>query len=159
MPEKEEIKKTLDSLLGKEFTAEQLQTLQLFFKVATWNRIDEAFVTQRSLILPRTFCNPWKLLDVSGVAGTGTTGTVKFRLKDFICLSEISFDNPINVVARPLGARPAFLTLKHTLVMNTAGTFATDVEIEVFTWDAKGAPLPQIAFDWRCRVPFEETIF
>ena len=156
MPEKEDIKKALDRLMGDEFTAEQLQAFQLFYKAASWN-IEEGSVTSKSFIVARKFCQPEKLLDVGGYWWTGSTGTAKFLLKDFICLSQISFDYPINVVATPLGERPAFLTLKHNLVMS--GTSAIDVEIEVFTWDANGAPLPKISFDWRCRVPYAETIF
>jgi hypothetical protein len=159
MPENKDIKRALDELLGEELSADQLQNIQLFLKVATWNRIEDGRVTKTSPILPRKFCEAEKLLEVSGVAATGANGKVRFRLKDFICLDLLTFDYPINVVATPLASRPVFLTVKHSLVMNAANTLGEDVAIEVFTWDANGAAAPQIAFNWRCRVPFAETIF
>jgi hypothetical protein len=159
MPENKDIKRALDELLGEELSAEQLQNIQLFLKIATWNRIEDGRVTRTSPILPGKFCDPQKLLEVSGVAATGANGKVRFRLKDFLCLDLLTFDYPINVLATPLASKPVFLTVKHSLVMNPANTLGEDVAIEVFTWDANGAPAPKIAFNWRCRVPFEETIF
>jgi hypothetical protein len=159
MPENKDIKRALDELLGEELSAEQLQNIQLFLKVATWNRIEDGRVTRTSPILPGKFCDPQKLLEVSGVAATGANGKVRFRLKEFLCLDLLTFDYPINVVATPLASKPVFLTVKHSLVMNPANNLGEDVAIEVFTWDANGAPAPKIAFNWRCRVPFEETIF
>ena len=159
MAEKKDIKKALDALLGDEFTAEELQAIQLFLKVASWNRIEEGFVTKTSPLIPGKFCETQKLLDVSGVAATGTNGTVRFRLTQFICFDKASFEAPINMVATPLASKPVFLTLKHTLVMDPTNTFGIDVEFEVFTWDANGAAAPQIPFNWRCRVAFEDPIY
>jgi hypothetical protein len=159
MAEKKDIKKALDTLLGDEFTAEELQAIQLFLKVASWNRIEEGFVTKTSPLIPGKFCESQKLLDVSGVAATGTNGTVRFRLTQFICFDKASFEAPINMVATPLASKPVFLTLKHTLVMDPTNTFGIDVEFEVFTWDANGAAAPKIPFNWRCRVAFEDPIF
>jgi hypothetical protein len=159
MPENKDIRSALDELLGEELTADQLQNIQLFLKVATWNRIEEGRVTKTSPLIAGKFCESQKLLEVSGVAATRANGKVRFRLKEFICLDLLTFDYPINVVATPLASRPVFLTVKHSLVMNPANTLGEDVAIEVFTWDANGAPAPQISFNWRCRVPFLETIF
>ena len=159
MPENKDIKRALDDLLGEELTADQLQSIQLFLKVATWNRIEDGRVTKTSPILAGKFCESQKLLEVSGVAATGAGGKVRFRLKDYLCLDLLTFDYPINVVATPLASKPVFLTVKHSLVLNASGTLGEDVNIEVFTWDANGAAAPQIAFNWRCRVPFAETIF
>jgi hypothetical protein len=159
MPENKDIKRALDELLGEDLTADQLQNIQLFLKIGTWNRIEEGRVTRTSPLIPGKFCEAQKLLEVSGAAATGANGKVRFRLKEFICLDLLTFDYPINVVATPLASRPVFLTVKHSLVMNPANTFGEDVAIEVFTWDANGAAAPQIAFNWRCRVPFAETIF
>ena len=159
MPENKEIKRALDEMLGEELTADQLQSIQLFLKVAAWNRIEEGRITKTSPLLPGKFCESQKLLEVSGVAATGANGKVRFRLKEFLCLDLLTFDYPINVVATPLASRPVFLTVKHSLVLNPAGTLGEDVAIEVFAWDASGAAAPRIAFNWRCRVPFAETIF
>ena len=74
MPENKDIRRALDDLLGEELTADQLQAIQLFLKVATWNRIEEGRVTKTSPIIPGKFCESQKLLEVSGVAATGAGG-------------------------------------------------------------------------------------
>ena len=56
MPENKDIKRALDELLGEELSADQLQNIQLFLKVATWNRIEDGRVTKTSPILPGKFC-------------------------------------------------------------------------------------------------------
>ena len=158
MPAKKDIKKDLDAVLAKEFTDEELKNLRLFFKIASWNRIEEAMVTQSSPIIPSKSCQSEKLLEVSGIAATGSNGTVQLRLSRFICFDPASFDTPINVVATPLTSGPCYLTLNHSLVINPDTGFGIDVEIDVFTWNAKGAPAPGIPFDWRCRVVFYDLI-
>src|SRR5919199_1559092 len=80
MPENKDIKKDLDTLLSDQFTAEELQTLQLFLNVASWNRIEEGLVTKKSPITPAKFCERQKLLEISGIAATGTNGTVRLLL-------------------------------------------------------------------------------
>lgn len=159
MPETKDIKKALDELLSDELTADELQNLRLFLKVAAWNQIEDGRVTETSPLIPGKFCKSQKLLEVSGVAATRADGTVRFRLKQYICLDLITFDYPINVVATPLASRPVFLTVRNSLVLDPTNTFGEDVNIEVFTWDVNGAAAPRIAFNWRCRVPFAETIF
>ena len=158
MPEKKDFRKDLDALLKKQFTTEELKSLQLFFKVASWNRIEDGNVTTTSILTSRKFCESQKLLDVSGYTSTGTSGTAQFRLTQFICFNPASFGYPINVVATPLASKPVFLTIQRSLVMDPTNTFGIDVEFQVFTWNANGAAAPNITFDWRCRVPFEDLI-
>jgi hypothetical protein len=161
MAEKPDMKKALDKILGDEFTEEQLQGLQLFLKVASWDRSDvlQGFVTKKPLIFGVKSCERQKLLDVSGSAGTGTDGKARFRLTDFICFDKAAFEHPINVIATPLASKPVFLTILHSLLMDPTNTFAIDVDIQVFTWDANGTAAPKIPFNWRCRVAFEDPIF
>jgi hypothetical protein len=33
-----------------------------------------------------------------------------------------------------------------------------DVEIEIFAWDANGAAASEVTLNWRCRVPYENTV-
>ena len=159
MPEQKDIKQDLDTLLSDQFTAEERQTLQLFLKVASGNRIEEGVVTKKSPIMPPKVCEPKKLLETSGIAATGTNGTVRLLLTQFTCFEPASFETPIHVVATPLGSQPAFLTLTHSLVMDPTNAFGIDVEIHVFTWDANGAAAPRIPFDWFCRVAITDRIF
>jgi len=158
MPEKKDIKKDLDALLGNEFTAEELKNIKFFFKVASWNRIEDGNVTTTNILTPGKSCESHKLLDVSGVAATGADGKTQFRLSQFICFDPASFDTPINIVATPLVSKPCYLTINRSLVINPDTGFGIDVEIEVFTWNNNGAPAPGIPFDWRCRVVFFDII-
>jgi hypothetical protein len=159
MPQTKDLKKALDQVLGDEFTTEELQTLQLFLKVASWNRVEEGFVTKTSPLIPGKFCESQKLLEVSGVAATGGNGTVRFLLTQFICFDQASFEAPIHVVATPLASKPFFVTVRHSLVLDPTNTFGVDVAIEAFTWDPNGAAAPKVPFNWFCRVPFEDPIF
>lgn len=158
MPEKKDIQKDLEAVLSNQYSAEELKNLQLFFKVASWNRIEEGNVTTTNILTPRKSCEAQKLLDVSGYASTGVNGTVTFRLTQYICFNPASFGYPINVVGTPLTSKPFYLTIERSLVMDPSKSFGIDVEFVVFTWDAKGNAAPNIAFDWRCRVPFEDLI-
>lgn len=158
MTEKKDIKKALDTLLADKFTPEELQAIRIWQGVSTWNLIKDASVTLRPIYFSAKFCQRTELLDVSGIAVTGTNGMIRFRLTDFICIDGVALDTPINMVATPLGSQPVFLTLNHTLVMDPSNLFGRDVEFEVFTWDADGVAAPGIAFDWRCRVVFVDVI-
>jgi hypothetical protein len=158
MPDKKDNRKDLETLLANEYSAEERKSLRLFFKTASWNRIEDANVTTTNILTPGKSCESQKLLDVSGYASTGANGTARFRLTQFICFNPASFDYPMNVVAVPLTSKPVFLTVQRSLVMDPTNSFGIDVEFEVFTWDANGAAAPNITFDWRCRVPFFDLI-
>lgn len=144
--------------LGEFFSPEHLETLALFLKPASYNRIEQGYTTTSPLYQSQT-CEPQKFLDVNGVAQTGNGGTIRFRLKDYICFDSYLFDTPINVVATPLASQPVFLTVKHSLVVDPATDQGIDVEIEVFAWDANGAAAKEVNLNWRCRVPYVDTVF
>jgi hypothetical protein len=95
-------------------------------------------------------CGAADLLDVCGVAATGSDGTVEFLLSDFFC-ADIGIRPRVNFLATPLSSAPVFVTVQRT-------PLDRDVRIKVFSWSADGKPAPGIAFDWRCRVPTEPII-
>ena len=143
--------------LGDIFSPEYLETVILFLKPASYNRIEQGYTTATPLYQSKV-CEPQKFLDANGVAQTGSDGTIRFRLKEYICFDSYLFDTPINVVATPLASRPVFLTVKHALVMDPATGLGSDVEIQVFAWDASGAAASEVTLNWRCRVPYEDNI-
>jgi hypothetical protein len=161
MAEKNDIKKALGEILGHELTEDELQAIELYQKVAAWEQTNvpgTGFITKVSniIFLPKT-CERRHLLDVSSTTRTASNGKSKFLVSNFICPKLGGFDHPINVVATPLHPKPVFLTLQHFMVKTNPGDlFGIDVEIEVSTWDANGAPAPDVRFDWRCRVAFVE---
>ena len=158
MAEKSDIKKALETIVGYELTEDALQRIDLFAAVASYDRTDVPgnFVTRMSLIVhgPKTCEQQQGLLDVSGWWLTGSDGKSVFRLVNFICYEALPFMHPINVVITPTSSEPCFATVLHSLVKNDKDE-VVDVEIQVFTWDANGAPAPNTSFNWRCRVPIQ----
>jgi len=150
MPRHPDIEKHLEAILGYKLPANAVERINFVQAVAS-RTISFGWTTWKNLIVPRpNQCPDAKLLDVSGLATTGTDGKSRFRLTDFMCHTGEPFREPINVVATPLSSAPCFLTVLYTLMNNGA-----DVEIQVSTWDAGGTPAPTVAFDWRCRVELE----
>lgn len=145
---KTEVKKEhIEEILGEKISPEALPAIQLFQDVAVSTETPGR-TTQRSLIVARpNRCFTSNAVDVSGFTQTLANGQVVFRLSTFLCPATPNFTLPINVVATPISPRAIFLTVMQTLVNNGG-----DVEITVFAWDANGAPAPNIAFNWRCRV-------
>lgn len=155
-----ELKKRTEEVFGEELARDALERIKWSFPIAAYNYItDSAYVTSRNVLLPGKFCNPHPLFDIDGVAASGSDGKRVFRLSEFVCfpswqeVQAITFDHPINVVATPLSSEPFFVTVRHALLPDSK-----DVEITVFAWDANGKAAPNIAFDWRCRVPYWEII-
>ncbi len=160
MPEQEEIKKALENLVGHELSEEALQRLQLFERVAIWDRTDQpglGFVTLRNILMNRKFCPKQPLLDVSGSGTTDSAGQLKLRLTDFICLTRITVETPINLLATPVWEKPVFVTVLQSLVLGPSGTFGVDVNMTFFTWGPGGTRAGNIPFNWRCRVGFQES--
>jgi hypothetical protein len=142
-------KARLEALAGYDIDEATAQSKSWWMPVGAYS-FSDGLVTWRNIIrfLPKS-CNDARLLDVSGVSSTGSDGKRVFRLSEFVCFGTInSLAEPINVVATPLANAPGFLTAQHQLIPATVD----DVEITIFTWDASGAPAPNVVFDWRCRV-------
>lgn len=112
-------------------------------------------VSRNIIVVVPPFCATSELLDVSGVGVTSASGNVTLLVKNFLCPNENGrfYSEPVNVVATPVSASPFFLTVTHSLVITPPLTSATNVQINIFAWDAKGAPAPNVVVNWRCRVP------
>lgn len=153
MAAKTDFNKPLEEILGQKLSPDAARLINLFQSVASYTRTPGS-TTKRHLLVNRpNVCYLADLLDVSGFAITGADGTSVFRLTSFICPAGERFTQPINVVATPFSSAPCFLTMTHSLV----GT-GDDVEIKVSSWDPGGAPAPQVAFNWRCRVEVQVII-
>src|SRR5689334_15577543 len=149
MANKTEVKKEhIEGILGEKISPEALTSTQFIRDVAVSTNTPGR-TTQRFYLIPLpNRCYDSDALDVSGFSQTGANGQAIFRLTSFLCRATQTFILPINVLATPISQQPVFLTVTHVLVNNGG-----DVEITVFSWDANGAPAPEVAFDWRCRVP------
>ena len=150
MTTKLDLEKQLEANLGYPLDEDALKTIPLILSVAV-STLSTGSTTRRHLIaaLPN-ICQPNLVLDVSGVARTGSNGQSLFRLDQFICPTNEAFFRPINVVATPLSSTPFFLTVGHSLINNGA-----DVEIKVLAWDASGVAAPNVSFNWQCRVALQ----
>ncbi len=152
-PKPADVKKQLEAIAGHEIDAGAEELIRIFFAAASFAFLDGS-VTFKSIFFPSKSCRSARLLDASGVSSTGADGKRVFLLSDFVCLPDFHFfADPINVVATPLSESPFFLTMTHSLV-----NAARDVQITVLTWDANGAPAPNVLFDWRCRVVAVDVI-
>jgi hypothetical protein len=151
MLSKPEIHKHLEAIIGHKLSPDEVERIRFTQTVASSTIADNGTITLQYVILARpNLCYGSRLLDVSGVAFTGTDGKLSFRLTSFICHAGERFGETINVVATPLSTAPCFVTVSHALV-NTPQP-GSDVEIQASSWDAAGAPAPLVSFDWRCRV-------
>lgn len=140
-------KEHIEGILGENVGDEALALIQLFLDVAISTETPSR-TTQRNILIARpNRCIDSRVIDVSGFAQTQNNGQVTFRLSSFLCPAGEIFSLPINVLATPISEKPFFMTVMQKLLNN-----GTDVEITVFSWDANGAPAPNIAFNWRCRV-------
>jgi hypothetical protein len=155
-----ELKKQLEGLAGGQIDVAQEELVQLNFPMCGQTYTPDATVTFRRIILPGKFCSQMRLLDAHGGATTGTDGKGTFLLSGFLCSSVNSFAPPVNLLATPRSATPAYVTSTYTLVPNpnAQGTFQ-DLEITLFTWGANGKAAPNISVDWRCRLVAFEIIF
>jgi hypothetical protein len=148
-----EIKEHVEAILGHKLEDEAVQLIQLLQPVAL-STTESGRLTRRHLIIAApNICGDSDMLDVSGLATTANNGQSVFRLTDFLCPSEISFSQPVNVVATPFSSTPCFLTVVHSILNNGA-----DVEIKIFAWDANGAAAPNVSLNWRCRVQLRATV-
>ena len=86
------------------------------------------------------------LIDASGGSATDANGKKVFLLSEFVCFFGTLAD-PIHVLATARTTTPVFVTAVHTLIRHDA-----DLQITVMAWNAQGAPVPGVSFDWRCRV-------
>ncbi len=160
MAKEADLKKKAEGVFGKELAPEMLERIRWTIRISSYNYItDKAYVASTNILLPGKWCNYNPVFDIGGVAATGSDGKRVFRLREFSCIEQITFDHPVNVIATPLSSEPYFLTLKHALVVpDPSNPNLNDVEITVYAWDADGKAAPSIAFDWRCRVPYWELI-
>jgi hypothetical protein len=93
------------------------------------------------------------MLDISGIAVTKADGTATFRLSDYHCVDLIAVEQPLNLVATARTGAPVFVTAQHSVSSDRR-----DVEITLMAWNARGEPVPGVAVDWRCRLPFQPII-
>ena len=147
-----EVKKHLEALTGHKIDVNEEQLLKLFYPVGNY-LVEEGTTAWRSLLFPRMSCSPANLLDVTGLSATDATGVATFKLSSFMCPENISFVEPINVVATPRSTSPFFVTQTHELIEN-----GNDIQITVYAWNANGAAAPNVSFDWRCQTPFNYVI-
>jgi hypothetical protein len=113
-------------------------------------------VVSRSIIVFRSnICTPSELLDVSGASVTPASGHLTLLITSFLCPNEETriYSEPVNIVATAASSTPAYITATHTLIVTPPNTVATNVQLDIFSWDATGAPAGDVAVNWRCRVP------
>ena len=155
-----ELKAALEAFAGNKIDAtnEEVEQsiLKLIVPISTYAFTSGGEIVSRNIVIfvPRS-CVQSELLDVSGVAVTGSTGSVTLLLNDFICPNDVGriYAEPVNIIATPASTTPFYVTATHSLVTVPPSTFVQNVQINIFTWDSKGAPAPNVVVNWRCRLP------
>jgi hypothetical protein len=147
------LKKDLETAAGRRIDLPSDQIINFRWPVGAHDYADGS-VLWRSIFFPGQSCVASSLLDASSSSSTGANGTVTFLLSSSICLPLVrSLAAPINLEATVRASTPSFLTMSYTLVADpNSPQNHNDVQITVYTWDAHGAPAPNVAFDWRCRL-------
>ena len=107
-------------------------------------------------------CEQSSLIDVGGVSATGTNGQVTISLSDYICRpggrdAARYFSLPTIFLATPRSNTPQFMTSVQRIVERQVEFESNDVEITAHSWDATGAPAPDVPFNWRCLVAVDFT--
>jgi hypothetical protein len=169
------IKAALEGFAGHEIdasaqqVAQQIRFLNVPFSTYSFTPAGSVGVTgdnigqvvsKSIIVVIPPVCSTSELLDVSGVTVVSSAGGVTLLITNFICPNENSrfYSEPVNIVATAVSSSPIFVTVTHSLVITPPNTSATNVQINVFAWDANGAPAPNVTVNWRCRVPTQAII-
>src|SRR5256885_521132 len=134
-----ELKKQLEHISGHKIDASPEQLIPLFFRVSLLTS-EDGTVMSRSFIFPGKTCTQASaiqasLFDFTSRSTTGTDGKLTFLLSNFICSTNNSFGEPVNVVVTPNSSTPCYATMTHSLVPNPSAPGAfNDLQINVFTW-------------------------
>jgi hypothetical protein len=117
-------------------------------------------VSRNVIVILPPACAGSELLDVSGVTSTSGTGNATLLIKNFLCPNESGrfYFEPVITVATPASAKPSFLTITHSLVLDPSLQSATNVQINIFSWNINGTPAPNVPVNFRCRVPTSTII-
>jgi len=155
-----ELKKQIEEVVGKEIEADPDQLAVFAFPAGAAYYEEGSQVLWRRIIFPGSFCvSPVTLLDASGRSLTGSNGTVKFLLSNFICSDINSFSEPVHLLGTPQVTKACYVTMTHAIVPDPVHQGYNDVEITAYAWGPNGKPAPEISFDWRCRVVSNPIIF
>jgi hypothetical protein len=158
----EKLKKELDELAGKDINISPDRVIRFVVPIAAyeysygWQSEPSpvSWITSRFLLDGKA-CSKTRLFDVAGNAFTGADGKRVFLLSDFLCETENTYLEPVNLIATPRSENPCYTTTTWKLVPDVAHgnpNLFIDVEITVFTWNPDGSPAPNVSVDWRCWV-------
>lgn|GEM_PF-3221957 len=164
-----DVKKKLEEVAGHSIDASDRELALSFVRpIASSTYLtghavpSDSWVTKERLIFPKPFSVDSQLLDTAGRSQTGADGKIIFRLSGFVAGRDSigAFEEPVNVVATPQGASPAYMTIVHELIpVDPAGDWFSDVEITAFSWRPNGTAAPNVPFYWRCRAVGDILIF
>lgn len=151
------VKAHLEAIKGNKIDFPRVKSHLFYLLGATVQTIGGAdypcgIVTYTSVLSYARYENLAPSLDVSGVSSTGSDGKSVFPITGFLPSYKLQrVAEPVSMIATPRGSLPLFLTAEYTFVIDPAASHASDIEITVYAWDSNGNPVPDIAFDWRCR--------
>lgn len=154
-----EVRAALGDLAGE--ITDRTDVIAARWPIAAYDTRDGQ-VSVHNLLGP-DYCTSQRLLDVAGYGTTRDDGKVELSLNDFHCLDRppaagtnyLGYDQPVHVVATARGDAPVFLAVKTRIDATVA---PHNVIITVSSWDANGASVGRIPFNWRCLVPITSIV-
>lgn len=146
-----EVNEQVQAATGREIDIPADKLINLWYPTGVHDYTDGRLAWRSIIALFPPRCDSATLLDASGTSVTGADGKRVFLLSDVVCLPpQRLLAEPINLLATPRTASPFYVTTEHSLL--NPGTYTSDVQITLFSWDKNGAAAPDVTFDWRCRV-------
>jgi hypothetical protein len=91
-------------------------------------------------------------IDLGGQAVTDAAGRLTWKLSNFVCKGDRA-----NYLAPPAFVATAMSSAAIVLTTRTV-SLGSDLVIDVFSWDASGAPAPNVRFAWRCWIPTQAIV-
>ena len=155
--QKRDLRNHFEAILGRELAEIGDGEIGLRFRVGLWSQeLENGHVTSQEIGTSgetRLSCGALTLFSVAGQLTTKDNGKADFLLSEFTCeMPNIVPQLPIFFVATPHSQQPVFVTVNHTLVV--LDDSPRDFRIQLYTWEAGGAPAKKISVDWFCQFPY-----
>jgi hypothetical protein len=155
--QKRDLRAHFEAILGRDLAGIGDGEIGLSFRVGLWSQeLENGHVTSQEIDISgnaRVSCGVLTLSSVAGQSTTGEDGKADFLLSEFTCeMPNIVPQLPIIFVATPYSQKPVFVTVNHALVVRDDSP--QDFRIQLYTWEAGGAPAKKISVDWFCQFPF-----
>ena len=154
---KRDLRAHFEAILGHDLAEIGDGEIGLRYRVGLWSQeLETGNVSTREIGTSgdsRLSCGKLSLFSAAAQTTTGEDGKADFMLSEYICPPlGMVHQLPLIFVATPHEQQPVFVTVNHLLVVPDDAP--RDFRIQLYTWEAGGAPAKKISVDWYCQFPF-----